>query len=146
MSEEKKELTQADLPEIVRRYVNGESIQTIAGDSRRSRQTIYNWIHTVGEQQYPDIVRQAMITRMADADEDLHNAGTLVDIARASSECRYTRWDLERRWASQFGPKQELSVKSVTVIVQRPVQELPQTPLPIDEASRHIISYQKPGI
>ncbi len=112
-------LTKADLSDIIRRYLNGESIQTIAKDARVVRSTIYSWMHCTGEKEYPELVKLAMVRRLADADHDLSVASTKEDIARAREEARYTRWDLERRWSSQFGVKQEIKQDtSITVIVQ----------------------------
>jgi len=114
-------LTKADLPEIIQRYLDGESIQSIAKDARVARNTIYQWIHFQTGPDYQYIVRRAMVRRMADADHDLWNATTKEDIARAREECRYTRWDLERRWSDQFGVKQEVKERrDIKVIIYAP--------------------------
>lgn len=119
-------LTKADLPEIIQRYLNGESIGSIAADARKTRQAIYDWMHCQGEAEWQQQKRQALVTRLANADHDLATAATQLDLARAREECKFTRWDLERRWHSQFGPKQEVSMDNkITVIVQR------DRPLPI---------------
>ncbi len=112
-------LTKQDLPEIIKRYLSGSSIQDIADDAKVARRTIYKWIHRIGDKDYYDIVTDAMVTRLADADHALANAETMGHIARAREEARYTRWDLERRRPHLFGPKQEIKQDtSVTVIVQ----------------------------
>lgn len=127
-TEDKKVLTKQDLPEIIQRYVNGESIQTIAADARKARNTIYQWIHGVGDTEYREIVSQAMITRLANADHDLSIASTVQDIARAREECRYTRWDLERRRPRDWGMKTETKTDTNITVV---VQTLTSTPQPV---------------
>jgi|ERR1041385_316239 DNA invertase Pin-like site-specific DNA recombinase len=129
-------LTKQQLPEIIQRYLDGESIQTIAKDARVARRTIYKWMHRIGDHEYYDLVTDAMITRLADADHELSVARTKGHIARAREEARYTRWDLERRRPSIFGYKQEVKQDTtVTITVQKYVQEPPkqvnQTPQPV---------------
>lgn len=120
-------LTPANLPEIIQRYIDGESIQTIAADAHVARRTIYKWMHRVGDKDYYDLVTDALVTRLADADHALSTAETMGHIARASHEARFTRWDLERRRPHLFGQKIENKHEvGITVIVQR------ATPQPVD--------------
>ncbi len=109
------------LPQIISRYIAGESMQTLAAECRVHRHTIYNWIFSgVGDQQYERIVTEAMINRIAEADQELDDSDTLFAIARAREKMRFTRMDLERRRPKLYGPKQEMSSDSrITVIVQR---------------------------
>ena len=108
------------IPEIIHRYVNGEPVATLAADSRVSRRLIYKWIHTVGDQQAYDLVTEALICRLADADESLSQASDSVQIARAREEAKFARFDLERRRAKTWGPKQELEIDNkITVVINR---------------------------
>ncbi len=108
------------VPEIIQRYLDGELIKDLAVDARRSRQTLYNWMHNeVTDQQYPSLVRQALLNRMAEADENLESAASMLDLARAREVAKLVRWDVERR-LKMFQPKQEVTKDSrITVIVQR---------------------------
>ena len=110
--------TAPPIPTLITRYLNGESIQTLAAECAVSRQTIYNWIHShVTDQHYPDLVRQALVTRIAQADDLLDAATTALDIARAREIAKFSRWDAERRLPQLFGPKQEISSRSQSVVV-----------------------------
>jgi len=113
-------LPSPSIPEIIQRYVNGEPVATLAADSRVSRRLIYKWIHTVGDQQAYDLVTEALICRLADADESLSQASDSVQIARAREEAKFARFDLERRRAKTWGPKQEIEVDNkITVVINR---------------------------
>lgn len=57
--------------------------------------------------QYRDLVTDALITRIAEADDDLDNALTPIDIARARERAKFSRMDFERRRPELYGPKQE---------------------------------------
>jgi len=108
------------LPDIIQRYLNGESTDTIATDTRVARRTIYNWMHCNGDTEYYSLITRAMICRLADADEALHTATDSVQIARAREEAKFARFDLERRRSKEWGPKQDISSDNkITVIVQR---------------------------
>lgn len=114
------------LPDIIQRYLNGESMQDLATECRVHRQTIYNWIFSgVGDKDYEQIVTTAMVNRIADADQELDESLTVFDIARAREKMRFTRMDLERRRPKLYGPKQEIEHDNrITVIVQREGQPL----------------------
>lgn len=108
-----------DLPDIVRRYLNGESVQTIAQNCHVHRQTIYRWMMAGrSDSLYYDLVTDALINRIADADWELEKAETKCDIARSREQCRYSRLDFERRRPELYGPKQEHQHKAVVVIVE----------------------------
>ena len=108
------------IPELIQRYLDGEDIRVIAKNTRVSRQSLYNWMHDeVTDAQYPRLVKQAIVNRIADADEKLEQAATLLDLARARDQAKFARWDAERR-LKLFQPKQQTTTDSrITVIVQR---------------------------
>lgn len=110
----------APIPDLVQRYLNGESIQSLAKEHKVSRQTIYNWLHNeVTDQHYPDLVKQGLIAHLAHAEELLMSANTSIDVARAREVLNLSKWQLERR-VKMFSPKQETCVDtSLTIIVQR---------------------------
>jgi transposase len=112
--------TPPDLPLIVHRYLNGESIQDIAKDFGVVRRTIYNWLHrSHSDPEYKELQRQAYVARIADADDALHTATDAVLIARAREEAKFARWDAERRLPDLFGLKQDHSEAKTIVIVNR---------------------------
>jgi hypothetical protein len=109
-------LTKADIPTIIQRYINGESIQAIAKDAQVARNTIYQWMHGIGDARYPELVTQAMIARMALADHQLDTAQSHEDIARAREACKFTRWDLERRRPRTWGVRAEITMTGPAAI------------------------------
>jgi hypothetical protein len=129
-------LTKADLPDIIQRYADGESLQSLAHESGKHRMTLYRWMLSgLGDQAYATLVTDCLIHRIADADEDLANSATMCDIARARETARYARMDFERRRPQLYGPKQDINNHaSLTVIVQR---SQPSTPV-IDVSTQMI--------
>ncbi|MDI3463647.1 MAG: hypothetical protein OJF50_002468 [Nitrospira sp.] len=108
------------IPDIIHRYVNGESIQVLAAEHAVNRQTIYNWMLSETGPEYDRIITQALIKRICDADEKLENSSDMIGITRAREMARFSRQDFERRRPKLYGPKQEVSVdEKITVIVQR---------------------------
>ncbi len=120
-------LSPPPLPDIIQRYVNGESVRTLAEECAVSRQTIYNWIFSgVGDEHYEHTVSAVMIRRIADADQELETAACMFDLARAREKMKFTRMDFERRRPKLYGIKQDLNIDNqITVIVQR------STPQPV---------------
>lgn len=102
-----------ELPVMLKRYLEGESIQVLAAECRVTRRTIYNWlIGGLGDEAYRDTVTQALVARVADADEELEAAKDSKDPVRVSAAretCRFARMDLERRRPGLYGPKQEVN-------------------------------------
>lgn len=98
-----------ELPEIVRRYAAGESVQTLAAEVGVHRATLYRWMLAgTGDQQYHELVTHCLVQRVAEADEALRNAQDACDIARAREMARFARMDLERRRPHLYGPRQEI--------------------------------------
>jgi hypothetical protein len=112
--------TTPNIPSLVQRYIDGESVYTLAKDMRVSMQTIYNWMHANLGEEYKAIKRQVFINRIADADYEVMTAPTLLDLARAREMSRSVRWDIERAFPDQFGPKQQVQTdNTIRVIIQR---------------------------
>lgn len=105
-------MTEADLPEVVRRYRSGESIQEIAKDNRVHRRAIYKFLLSgLGEERYTELVTECLVARVCDADEELELAKSSGDQARVSAAretARFARMDLERRRPGLYGQKQEV--------------------------------------
>ncbi len=118
------------LPDIIQRYLNGESIQELAKDSRTHTRTLYRWMLTDCGPQYDSIITECLTNRIADADELLDSATDSCQIARAREIAKFARMDFERRRPKLYGPKQEIQQDSkITVIVQRQFE--PEQPLQV---------------
>jgi hypothetical protein len=118
VSEEKPKI---DLPDIVRRYAEGESLTVLAKENSVSRQTIYNWIFTdLSGTEHEALVTKCLVNRIADADEELANSSSSLDVARAREWMRFTRMDLERRRPKLYGQTREIKQDTtVRVVVER---------------------------
>ena len=117
---ESSETLPTPVPDLIQRYLNGESIQSLADDSQHCFRTIYRWLLKEAGPDYESIQTDALISRIADADYELQNARDKVSVARAREQGRFARMDFERRRPKLYGPKQEIAVdEKITVIVQR---------------------------
>ncbi len=109
------------LDTAIQRYLNGESMQVLAKELGIARRTIYNWMmrRSGGPEEWAALRQQALIARIAEADEELENASDPVRIARAREQCRFARMDYERLH-KDYAPKQEVSTdEKITVIIAR---------------------------
>lgn len=108
------------LPDIIQRYLNGESIQELAQGNRIHTRTLYRWMLTDAGPEYDSIITNCLTNRIADADELLDSATDSCQIARAREIAKFARMDFERRRPKLYGPKQEINTDNkITVIVQR---------------------------
>jgi hypothetical protein len=108
------------LSPLVQRYLDGESIQTLAAEHQTCHRTIYKWLLKECGPQYEEIVTDALIARIADADQSLDMARDGVQIARAREMAKFARMDFERRRPKLYGPKQEVQVDhTVNITVNR---------------------------
>ena len=106
------------LPEIIRRYAEGEPIPTLASELGVHRATLYRWMLAgTGDKQYHDLVTHCLVQRVAEADEMLAKSATVCDIARAREIARYARMDLERRRPKLYGSKPEQEGMSIQVVI-----------------------------
>lgn len=107
--------------DIIQRYLNGTSIQVLAAEYQTSRMTIYRWMmNGQSDKQYEALITDGLIKRIADADEDLENASTPYDIARARERARFARMDFERRRPLLYGPKQHIQEdRTVTITIHK---------------------------
>ena|SRR3990167_4448981 len=125
------------LPDIIARYLDGESMQDLAKDSRTHARTLYRWMLTDCGPEYDSIITNCLTNRIADADELLNSAQDSCQVARAREIAKFARMDFERRRPKLYGPKQEIQTDSkITVIVQR------QTPLQVVGPGEDVIDGQ----
>lgn len=109
-------MSEPNLPEIIRRYLGGESVQsicvdvTVTGGEKVTRRTIYNWmLGGLGDEQYRELVTRCLVGRVADADDMLEDAKDVFGVQKAREIARFARMDLERRRPALYGPKQEVN-------------------------------------
>ncbi len=116
-----EEAPKINLPEIVRRYANGESLTQLAQENSVSRQTIYNWIFSdIGGEEHQQLVTKCLINRIAESDEEMEKASSSLDIARARERMRFHRMDFERRRPKLYGAQSAGSQDNrVVVVVER---------------------------
>jgi hypothetical protein len=122
------------IPEIVTRYLAGESLQTIAPDFKVATRTLYRWmLSELGDGTYQDLVTHMLVSRVADADAELQLASDACQIARAREQARFARMDLERRRPHLYGQKQHVLVETVGDLGERLRRALERdvSPIPV---------------
>lgn len=120
------------LPDLVQRYLNGESLQTLAAESHHCVRTLYHWLLAECGEQYDQVITQGLINRIADADLQLELARDNIQIARAREMAKFARMDFERRRPKLYGPKQEITEDKTIRVIIAPAE--PVTPY-IDPSS-----------
>lgn len=109
LAESSLEQSSPNIPEIVRRYASGESMQTLAQEHGVNRTTIYRWMLTEQGDKHVDTVTQVLVNRVAEADARLELAEDVCNIARAREMARFARMDLERRRPALYGIRQQIT-------------------------------------
>lgn len=110
----------ADIPAIVQRYQQGETLQALAAESQVHYRTLYRWMFTELGDAFPHVVTDTLVSRVADADLALETAADKCAIARAREQARFARMDLERRRPALYGEKREIKEdRTITVHIQR---------------------------
>jgi len=105
------EQVKQQIPEIVDRYLKGESIISLAAEKGVHRQRLYEWMLAgIGDDNYHDTVTKVLVRRVAEADEALENPSVEPDTQRAHARARIARTDLERRRPGLYGIKQHITV------------------------------------
>ena len=97
-------------PDYIQRYLNGESMQTIASELGVHRATLYRHMLADTRADHHDIVTHMLVQRISDANQRLENADNACDIARACEMARFARMDYERRRPALYGQRQQLDV------------------------------------
>ena len=111
--------TSNELPEYVRRYLNGESVQALAIEHNVAARTIYRWMMSELGDGYQEAVTDVLVSRIADADVALELAADQCQIARAREQCRFARMDFERRRPHLYGQRPtQIAVTGNGVTVQ----------------------------
>ena len=110
------------LPEAVRRYAGGASLRALAKEYGVSRSTLYRWLFTeMGGEEYRGLVTDCLVARIAEADEGLEDADSLLEVTKRRDIARFARMDFERRRPALYGPKQEVKhsgvMPSLTIVL-----------------------------
>lgn len=128
------------LPDIIQRYLNGESMLELSKEAKTHSRTLYRWMLTYCGPEYDEIITHCLANRIADADELLQSAEDRCQVARAREIAKFARMDFERRRPKLYGPKQEIQQDStITVIVQR---QMTPTPLQVVGEAENVINGQ----
>ena len=98
-----------DVLEIVRRVRSGETtFGKIARERGMYRMQLYRLMLGELGEAYHELVTDLLVTRVAEADEDLDSAADKVEVAKRKAQASFARMDLERRRPALYGPKQEV--------------------------------------
>lgn len=114
------------LPEIVTRYLNGESLQQLATESKVHARTLYRWMLSESGPDYDQLITDCLINRIADSDMQLESATDNCQIARAREQAKFSRMDFERRRPKLYGPKQELDSQTTIQVIIAPITQVNQ--------------------
>ena len=107
------------LPDVVQRYLDGETIREIAREDRKSPRLIYKLMMSKVGDHFKDLVTEALINRIADADVELENAMDKVTVARARELAKLARMDFERRRPDLYGAQTGAGGIAVQVNINR---------------------------
>ena len=122
--------TTNEVPDYVKRYLNGESIQTLAQEQGIHRATLYRHMLSDLGDCHEQVVTSMLIKRIADADEKLEDDN--CDIARAREMARFARMDFERRRPHLYGARPAVAVNvganemqvQIVSYTQQPAQQI----------------------
>lgn len=135
------------LPDLLQRYLNGETIRSLAAESKIARQTLYNWMLAECGPEYESMITTALVNRIAEADEQMENSPDMMGFARGREMAKFARMDFERRRPKLYGPKQEVQVDhTVHITVNRGPVILPVASEPsIIQVNSEVIDNTKDG-
>lgn len=98
------------LPDVVERFRNGETVQQIASDpaNRASIRTIYRYLLREMGDEMKAVQRDLLVARIADCDQMLLDASNAWEVNRAIACAKFSRYDYERRAPEDYGPRQAI--------------------------------------
>ena len=101
-------------------YAEGATLEQLAEQHGVSKQAVYSWLlGELGGEQHSALVTRALTARIARADGLIESADNPLDLQRGRELSRNFRLDLERRRASLYGQKQEVTVTHNTDLGER---------------------------
>lgn len=99
-----------DIQAALESYIQGATLKQIGDQFGVTRQAVYGWLlGELGGEQHSALVTRALTARIAKGDETLDSADNPLDLQRGREQARNARLDLERRRASLYGQKQEIT-------------------------------------
>lgn len=135
-----------ELPDLVKRFADGESLNALGHEFGVTHVTIAKWIlSAVGDEHYPEVVTSSLIRRIAEADHRLDNAADAVSVARAREQARFARMDLERRRPALYGAKAQAEssvqpILHITVVAAPHAAVLPAQSVSVTiDGTSHVI-------
>ena len=110
-----------EMQPYIERFLCGESLRTLAKEIGIShegvRRRMIKWSLTgKADKTYAELVTEMLVDRIAEADIQLENALSMIDITRADKVCRYARMDYERRRPHLYGQRAEITVAGPAAI------------------------------
>jgi uncharacterized protein (DUF2249 family) len=87
----------------------GKSLRQIAEELAIPYSTLRIWLLAEVPEKYRAAQQQALLARIAEADEELETADSHLAVARADRVCKYARWDAEHRLPTLFATRSEVS-------------------------------------
>ena len=113
------------IEEVARLYAAGESCYELAKrcgvDRKTIRRRLKAWMLAgKGDKEYADLVTEALVNRISEADEFLDEAEDAVGVTKGRELARFARMDFERRRPQLYGQKQEVvhrDAPSFTVVL-----------------------------
>lgn len=111
--------TAPDIPDIIRRYRNGESLADLAKEHRKHIATLYRWMMKELGPDYHEMQTDMMIDQVAESYQVIKEAYTPCEVAKGQALAKLSTLILERRRPKLFGPKQEVQTDTKVEIVLR---------------------------
>ncbi len=87
----------------------------------------------LGPDRCKELQRDLLVSRIADADEALSTATDSISLGIALAQCKYARFDYERRAPDAYGPRQEVA-STLKVVIRDDVRPAPVLIAPVEEA------------
>ncbi len=125
-------------PDAVERYLAGATLREIANGSPCSLRTLYRYmLKELGPERCKELQRDLLVSRIADADEALSMATDNISLGIALAQCKYARFDYERRAPDAYGPRQEVA-QTLKVIIRDDVRPAPVLIAPEGEEAEDV--------
>lgn len=100
-----------DPREVLDRYLTESTTSGIAAQYGISRKALVKWLRTTLPEAWKQVQIVRALCRKDDGDEGIEGAVDALSLARAREMLKSGQWDLERLDSSNYGDKQELTVK-----------------------------------
>mgnify|MGYP003394623358 CR=1 FL=1 len=112
---------------VIERYLTESTTSQIAQSYGVSRKTLVRWLVEQRPKEWKQVQVIRALCRKDDGDEGLEVACDALSLARAREQLKSAQWDLERLDHTNYGMKQEVTVKNeehITLVLEGDVQAL----------------------